>query len=271
MEDLGANNPLRPVDWRSRTAAFLAAAMRAASPQRHDQATHSLVAFLTAQRRAASIPRFRNARQKSFSNWAAAYDIQRSVDQSLPYAIQALLLTDRTIEEIATAIGVTNDVIQSYADAFFDVRERLGATQFISQVVLEGSRVRNPDDWRDYGWKAVAFSGGAEALDAVMGAGRANDSQQLTDMLRTQSRFIVKEKLRRLALDCSAEDPTVLLKMAQLDIAAAESPPNDALNHFEENVNACLEALKFDVGKPDAVHPGLEPFAATAAELRAEE
>jgi len=262
---------LRPPNWRAKTAARLAGERRYASPRRYDEATCSFVEFLVHRNRAGTDPRLSERLHSRFAASATAYEIHEAAGGGLRYTIEAQLLTERAMEEIALGAGVPAEVITGYADIYFDVRDRLNAPQFIVHEILERCRIRNPDEWRDGGWKCVAYTAGGSALDVAMGIGRTGDRQQWLELLQTQSQFIVHDKLRRLALDATGENQSALWKSVQLELATDKTRANDAPNAYEANIQAFFDALTFDVGKPRDAKAALGPYSDAAVELRAGE
>lgn len=122
-----AGDPLRTPDWRARTAAMLAAELRNPSPRLYDSKTRSLVELLTQRSREEVNPRRPARLPPQLLCVSSAWTIREAVAGSLRYAIEAQLLTERSPEAIAVAVGIPLDVITWYADLYFDVADRLQA------------------------------------------------------------------------------------------------------------------------------------------------
>src|SRR5262245_47572003 len=57
----------------------------------------------------------------------AAYEIHTDEDQMRRWVVEARLLTQEPLEQIASRCGLSTEVLTVYADLFFDVRDRLDA------------------------------------------------------------------------------------------------------------------------------------------------
>lgn len=270
MDDirLRSENPLRPVDWRAQLAAQLATHGRFASPSRYDRATRELVGFHAAQRRSADSNRS-DRPERRFNSLAQAFDLREAVDVRLRCTLEALL-TGLPFEGIAASIGVGPTAVTSYAETFFDVRDRLGARQFIAHHVIYGSRSRGERDWCDYGWKSVAYVVGAGALREIMAIDQAVNRGQWTSSVRAATKSIVQEKLRRSVENLPDGKSARLIKLSELGAEYERQASESAPIEFQRNIEVFFESLSgaWQVGKPSGP---LANFKGMAAELRADE
>jgi hypothetical protein len=168
LVDLSANNPLRPVDWRHRAAAERVATGKAFPRRTWDEKTFEVAAYLRRAHREADPRRL----AAEFPALHTAFGIYQHADPQLRFALEAQLMTGNEAPVVAAWLGASADVIEAYQAAFFDVRERLANVDFIIQRVVN-PQANEPYEFRDSGWKLLAYVGGVEALSPLIDPDRA--------------------------------------------------------------------------------------------------
>ena len=84
-------------------------------------------------------------------------------------AVEARLLAGQHASKIASCIDTAPQCVEMFARLFFDVENRLGARDWIQQMVLRPGLARNdPNAWRGAVWKYLGYYGGAELIDLVL-------------------------------------------------------------------------------------------------------
>jgi hypothetical protein len=163
-----AKNPARPPDWRWRHARHVVGQARPPSPT-GDHACDAVVAYLAEEagcRTDADWARWQ-------AKWADLHTARRLASAETPprWAAQALLLAGQGDVEIAARCGLDPDAVHSFEGAFFNVRDRLQARDWVAACVI------GPGLWRGFTraevgrlWMAFAYHAGVIALDAVAAA-----------------------------------------------------------------------------------------------------
>jgi hypothetical protein len=273
MDDLQltVTNPLRPVDARHRIAAACVRSGRYPSPRLHDRATCEIAAYLRARHRSdlASLSRMASARR--YVELHQAYELRESAQPRVRAALEAMLVTDLAVDVIAAKFGVTPPVVQWYAAALFDVRDRLAAAHFMVHHVIEQSRQRRPHEWHDYGWKLIAYLAGDTALEQVMGAGPVKSLPELASVLRQETLLALQEKARRLAYALPVDPAGPLAKQLTVVGGAEQKSAEHVPSGIEANIQAMLETIHFEVGERDDPDSPLAEFDHTAVELNGKE
>ena len=269
MEDanLTPGNPLRPVDWRLRLAQSAVQTGRFLPDREADKLTCRICDYLR-------LPDGSNrscfgARPGSqrFDNIRRAFELR---DTNLGVVVEALLLTGMNDDAIAARCSTTPACIGWFAAAFFDVRSRIDSSHYIVQEVIEPRRTHNGGDWRRYGWLAIAYRCGADALDQVMAATKVEDLSQLTASMRLETELILRDRLLAMGNEIGTDHADVLLNLLQASAPSKESP--GALHsRIGENIDAALRAMPFSVGEPRDPSSASAEYDGSAAELNAAE
>lgn len=276
MDDLwlALESPLRPVDARSRMAGALARAARFPTAGRYDRATCELAAYLNSCRGVGGGDHWPGQPGRipaRFTDLHQAYSLRLAAPPPLPAAVEAMLLTELSGDNIAQRVGVTPASIAWYAAAFFDVRDRLRCAHFILNYVIEASRQRSGGDWCQYGWKLIAYLGGDAAFQEALGASQVTSLEAWVSRLRGETRVVLHEKARRVAAGLSVADAARLTTL--LAAGEATAPPVDAQapNQFEMNIQGLMAEIPWTVGTHIQTTTRVTPFESGAAELRADE
>jgi hypothetical protein len=82
--------------------------------------------------------------------------------------LEAYLLTGATNEEIARRFNVPADVVETYHNVFFEVRDQLENTQYIqASVIARASAFYSCGDANEKLWKTIGYHHGIKVLDAA--------------------------------------------------------------------------------------------------------
>lgn len=85
------------------------------------------------------------------------------------WAVEARVIANEPVAEIAGKCGLASNVVETYEQLFFDVRNRLGTWAWTLGALFEEtmSRAITPADLRLL-WRLVGYNFGAEALDRII-------------------------------------------------------------------------------------------------------
>jgi hypothetical protein len=261
--DLNASNPLRTVDWRYRLAADRVASGRAFPRPTWDTATLEIATYLRRAGRGADPRRL----AAEFSSFHLAYGVYRDADPGLRFALEARLLTRSEAADIADALGTDAAVIASFQAAFFDVGDRLGKTDFIMQ------RVINPQadevyQFRDGGWKLLAYLGGGEALERVFHPDRQNGFDSVMSAERDATALALASRMRWLVQHKSDLDPRLVIHWPEI-VGLIGKGRTPVQTDYERNVEQMLMGMPMQIlEKSDVLN---DPELQKAYELRASE
>jgi hypothetical protein len=162
--DLRADNPLRPADWQWQLAEF--AVEHNLRIGRSQQAPYTIRAMrlIRDQRR---VQTERQAWQLTidFADLYRAWCIYaRTSFQVLRHELEARLVTQTTIAEMARKTGLSETTITDYAGLFFDVRDRRDQPTLMHQLLRAGAD--EAVNWDEVvGWKLLAYHFGSLVVD----------------------------------------------------------------------------------------------------------
>jgi hypothetical protein len=162
----------REPDWRWLRAAALAADGRPI-PGHYDARTRQAVRFARALHGCADdAARAKLTRRRPAL--AAAHALYAAEPSWPRWELEAWLLTDEPIEQIAVRMEMHDDVVATYHDLFFDVRGRLQAKDWVAHHVPGGEAHRRPDRC-DPGvlLKLYGYHFGAVVLESLLAYFRA--------------------------------------------------------------------------------------------------
>lgn len=155
-------NPIRAVDWRWRRTQRIVAERLHVSGRTDDPQT------LAAVRYCQTLHGGRGRGPLSMAAMTAAHQLADS-DDPLKWEIRARILAGQLDDDIAAACLVPADVLYWFEAMFFDVRNYLAASDWISAQVI-GPGLRLGFQAEDVGriWMAFGYFAGADVLDVVL-------------------------------------------------------------------------------------------------------
>lgn len=156
--------PLRTPAWRWGLAEKYAAPCRRLPSGHHEPAFAAAVDYLRRKRRAKRA----DTADRAHPMIAAALNLHEA-DGPPRWEIEARLLAGETSEAIAQRVGLDAAVVEWFHDLFFDVREMLGATDWICASVLQLRIGAIPEPAEPTIWKYFGFGGGPLLVDVLAG------------------------------------------------------------------------------------------------------
>jgi hypothetical protein len=169
-------NPFRTPKWRLERVVYLVGHRPDSRPGRHDD--HYVRIYWQVLRALAAAGDDRAKREVVFRDYphvCRAHGLHYSPDLERRQILEARLLTQETIEEIATRFDAAPQVIEYYEQLFFHVRDRLQCSDWIRKVILgpcsiyrRDKKGLTPDEQRGYAYRLFAYFGGPLVLDAAI-------------------------------------------------------------------------------------------------------
>ena len=166
MQKPRRRDPLRPADWRWRSALHLAdCGLRASSPCTGDEWTRAGLRFVMALRRCQDAAEHSRLAQ-DMPDIAVAWEIHTAEPAMPRWIIEARILAAEPEDVIATKTGQTAEAIRCYEQLFFDVRPSLRVCDYITNIVI-GPRLQMLSEGDvDVLLKLVGYRCGGVMLDA---------------------------------------------------------------------------------------------------------
>jgi hypothetical protein len=210
-----------------------------------------------------------------------AHSMWAADKQPTRWAVEARILAGETNEHIAQKLGTSPGVIDSYANVFFDVREKLQNTDYVLNVVLADAVTRGLQERHyDLLWKLLGYRGGSHVLDAVI--------SRFTSMTRPDAPDGVNGFFQDMAVNCMkykaalstltvqvnthTQLPLIDSFVKYVEIERTTDNASKAHSTIVENIGSMLASLPFRVGtKLDSAAIKMLPFDDGAAELRNDE
>ena len=239
--DLNASNPFRTVDWRYRLAADRVASGLAFPRPTWDTATLETATYLRRAGRGADPRRL----AAEFPNFHLAYGIYRDADPGLRYALEARLLTRVEAADIADALGTDAAVIASFQAAFFNVGDRLGKTDFIMRRVIDPP-AHEAYQFRNSGWKLLAYLGGAEALERLFHPDRQNGFDSVMSAERDATALALTGRMHWLVEHKSELDPRLVIRWPEI-IGLIRKEGDPVQTDYERNVEQMLMSIPLQI------------------------
>lgn len=241
-----------------------------ANQQRHmlqsqgDAITRELCKILKARRDG-------NLRGSFDANLVRALEVHESDSDLVRPQLQALLLTDMTVDEIAEDIDKSQRFVELYTRCFFDVREM--PQQAKREVVAAYRDVPSERLVMDYVWKLVALAGGPSKLADVISSAEIRTVQDAAAVSAAEAKSIAQHKIAQAAKGIDVHDPDSIRELRRMLESLDDVQPNGSHEQLLEQIDGICNSLPFSVGRPDpeTTPPGLMKFADSACELNVNE
>ena len=286
IQTYSPKNPRRPVDWRWQRAALAASGEYPLSRRRDGDVWVARATKFIREHESCEteLDMAELVERHPVIYWA--YDIWYTQNESgnpVRSEVEARLLADDQIANIARRVATEVEIIEAYERLFFNVRERLADRGYLMHCVL-GPAVHLGFQAGDYDlvWKLFAFLGGPMAVDLMIDQSvgharpeRASDLKYfVADVAQNDLRRVAMLALKTLRINNfnAMEIIDKFLKLVELERAGG-SGAGIATEAVKQNVHAMLVSLPFAVGQRSA-HVNAAPldrYDDLPAELRYEE
>jgi hypothetical protein len=275
------DNPNRPPDWRWQYARWLGEHKKHARIDRDDKYVCVIRRFMAAQAKCKSEDEYELLAFK-FPGLFWAEQIREMKNRDTRWAIEARLLADEPLEDIALKTRTSVDTIKWYELAFFNVLPYLRCKDYIVLNVL-GRSIHAGLYERDYDllWKLLGYTYGPIFLDYILST--ADNPQKVisADMNKAAGDDYIKAGLRRKAIYSAATIPVTCnqnnileLYNRQVEIERQSGGSSEAQATMINNIQASITALgtQFKIGADQSVAgPLLKYYDEKGAELRSDE
>jgi hypothetical protein len=164
--DLRPESPYRPVDWRYRLAEAILSGQLPPSRGRLDPWVGRVIRFLSDQSAGKDDAPCPGSALLDPA-LLAAFQVRSAVDSRLRSELEARVLAGQSTAAIAALCGLPPEVVEAHVHVFFDLEGRLGASDYVTSVVIGIVPHEGLTDI-DALMKCFAYSGGAHVLDAVI-------------------------------------------------------------------------------------------------------
>ena len=274
---LAISHPLRPPDCRYQRALLFAAAGERPQEAYEDEATRSLIGFLR------KLQGCRNTSEVSVlinqqPDVGLAFDIYADSEGDSKLIVEARMLAGEDDETIAEKTGVSREVIEQYAELFYDVEDRLGNSDYIYGSVLKRGATDAGGFNHEALLKHIAYQGGSGALNLVLRTPRHIEEQAENDPMdelnwSIAGLFAAKTLAAVETMDVTDERSvrTLLSCFTQQQAARAEQGIGSPTEQqYVKNVKACMAQIPWSMAKrtdPPSEYSWLPP----EAELRADD
>jgi len=156
---LQAVDPTRQLNWRMRRARWLTRRKRDGDPRYDDGATLSAQRYLLGKRDGNT--------GEGFADIELAEHIHKG-NRVRRLEIQARLLARQAPKEIAKRVGLPADAVAVYEALFFQIKDRLNATDWIRKRAIKGEVFSHSRESRtDVIVKSFAYFGGIQVLELI--------------------------------------------------------------------------------------------------------
>ena len=197
------------------------------------------------------------------------------------HALEARILANESVHRIAAKTGFSAQVLQTYEDVFFDVRERLTQVDFIlNQVIDRETRDRQDDTPYFVSWKVFGYLGGEAVLDSLMNsapiARRPTNPDEVDAFLNQETQRSLRQKMAQAVqmLDSGSREQfrSIIMAMHQLVEERKENDGN-RLDRFTTHIKAMMDDIRWVTGTEaeKILDPTLVEYDNLAAELRDDE
>jgi hypothetical protein len=198
----------------------------------------------------------------------AAYDFYHAGSCPARWELEARILADEPVESIGQRFGLSPDAVDWYEALFFNVRDRLQTTSYIThQVIRLHDWHVNPSQNLERTWKYFGFWHGPQALDEVIGEFTAPSPtdkvafhQYLEDRLRTAITCKAWVAVQMMPTDtpkAAARFLKIWLRMLEIENRSQRRHEEEPTVNITANVQCFLERMRpyRESWLPGADHP----------------
>lgn len=215
------------------------------------------------------------------SNVFWAHSIWADDRAATRWSIEARILAGETDEEIADKLGTVPGVIEAFEGLFFDVRDKMAHTDYVSAVVLTAAVMRGLQERQhDLLWKLLGYHGGPHVLNAVISkftkTPRPEGAENVSGFFQDFAVNTMKYKAAVAALTVQTNSHTQMAIIEAfvkyVEIERTTENAAKAQSSIMENIGAMLSSIPFKVGTTiDSETVKVLPFDKNATELRNDE
>jgi hypothetical protein len=172
-----------------------------------------------------------------------AFELYQACDP-LRWEVDARILAGQSDEEVAAATVIPADAVAAYEHAFFDVRRRLEAEDYIFAVAIGRSNFGGHDESDLKGlWAHFGYSAGPRMLELVMAVslGRPLPEWALREAPSAADAELLRLRIRAMLIAQTGPlTPAKLRKLKVLHSQIEELKQKSPANGMKELVQACV-------------------------------
>lgn len=277
-------NPFRPVDWRYQRAKWLVQQKKRTRGESDDSFTKTARRYVSMKAKCKEDCDFIEL-EHTFPGLFWAEQIYSNKVRETRWAIEARLLANEKLDNIADKVSTTPETVLWYERVFFNVLPHLRKLDYIACVAIGGSIHAGLHE-REYDilWKLLGYAYGPIMLDSVIMPLTGSIHIDSADQVEATWEDVYLNNLTKKAGISAMTVPTAYnqCNIMQLynDIKRIEKEAGGgslAFSSISSNVYATLSQLPFFSGdtkidgRPAMTSPALPFYDAQGAELRANE
>ncbi len=288
--DHSFQNSERPPDWKWRRAMGAVAGTEPGPSRRWDKDANAgwikrAIRFIERYEDATTVDK-KYALADKFPDIFWAHKMFVSTTNIIKYSIEAHVLAGSTNRDIAMRTNCADKTVDTYCQLFFDVRDRLGCTQWVVHSII-GVSVHNGLAERQYDllWKLYGLMMGPQMLDALetkfVNPNRPATADAVGNAIEDDVVSTMKLKASLAAKGVSANNATYGMLLDRfigfVEIERNSDSQGQAQSSILQTVDTMLNKLPFRVGLPTERINGrvhvitpkteVEEFEQTAVEL----
>jgi hypothetical protein len=256
-------SPIRRPQWRlDRVMEMIRHRPRSLRPRRSDD--HYIRAYHRILLELAAVGEDKEHRDAIFREYPAvcqAHVLHYSADVESREILEARLLTTESFAEIAGRMATEPATIEYYEGIFFNVRDRLQHSGWISKVIRGPSIVgrgaeytRSSSALRGYVLRLFAYHGGPLVLDAIVNGLVITTLPQRTEDLVGWFDDVLGQLVRSIAaaaastLELNQKDMMQTVKLAvRASAAAAKGGTESPLTRYEKIMETVLASINWKI------------------------
>lgn len=263
MLQLRREAPFRPVDWRWQMARLLREQSRRVSRRRDDEWVSLAKRFQTDLALCTSDWQLLDLAEK-YPGVADAHHMRENSGAECPrWEIEARLLAEDRVENIAARLSIDPRAVRAYEALFFNVQDRLAAQSWIVHTVMGRSIYANLTERQfDLLWKMYGYFGGPYVLDALVttfsNPTKATSADRVDDFYSDDTRATARRKsaiaMRTMPINGYTQQIIVEIEQKYQEIAKIANA-GGSQGMLVEMVGEVMKGLAWSVGRGDADRP----------------
>lgn len=189
-----------------------------------------------------------------------AWVIYAGKNYSLRYELEARLLAQQPITEIAEKLHQTPATLEAYANVFFHVYDRIESETWVIHCVF-GDEYHTGGAERSYPlwWKAFAYYGGVQILETVIRKTQANPGMSWEEFMNAERQFMLDYKSMVAARTMSVNSFTGLPILQHAHTVKKDALDGAATTAVADGLMNVLSHVRVTLQQPEQLGSPVEP------------
>lgn len=189
-----------------------------------------------------------------------AWIIYAGKNYSLRYEIEARLLAQEPITEIAERVRQTPATLEAYSNVFFNVYDRIDSETWVIHCVF-GDEFHTGGSERSYPlwWKVYAYYGGPRILDIVIRKTQTNTNMSWDEFVNGERQFLLDYKSLMASRTMSVNSFTQIPILQHAHQVKKDALDGAATNVVSEGLMKVLNHVSVVLQSPDHSVSAVEP------------